>query len=84
MDIELLPTVSLLPETFSVLIGPVEMLAGALNSHLELQRYKILFICANYSRILSPLDRNFTELEVRRANTLFQLMTVWRRTTTAS
>jgi hypothetical protein len=42
MEIELHPTVSLLPETFSVLIAPVEMLAGALNSHLELQRYKIL------------------------------------------
>jgi len=28
------------------------MLAGALNSHLELQRYKILFISGNYSRIL--------------------------------
>jgi hypothetical protein len=47
MEIELLPTVSLLPETFSVLIAPVELLARALNSHLELQRYKILFICGN-------------------------------------
>jgi DNA polymerase I len=76
MEIELLPTVSLLPETFSVLIAPVEMLAGALNSHLELQRYKILFISGNYSRILSRLDRNFTELDVRRAFTVFQLMTI--------
>ena len=76
MEIELLPTVSLLPETFSVLVAPVEMLAGALNSHLELQRYKILFISGNYSRILSRLDRNFTELEVRRAFTSFQLMTI--------
>jgi len=42
------------------------MLAGALNSHLELQRYKILFISGNYSRILSRLNRNFTQLEVRR------------------
>jgi len=58
------------------LIAPVEMLAGALNSHLELLRYKILFICGNYSRILSWLNRNFTDLEVRRANTLFQLMTI--------
>jgi hypothetical protein len=66
MDIELLPTVSLLPETFSVLIAPVELLAGALNSHLELQRYKILFISGNYSRILNRLNRNFMELEVRR------------------
>ena len=76
MEIELLPTVSLLPETFSVLIAPVEMLAGALNSHLELQCYKILFISGNYSRILSRLNRNFTELEVRRAFTVFQLMTI--------
>jgi hypothetical protein len=76
MDFELLPTVSLLPETFSVLIAPVELLAGALNSHLELQRYKILFISGNYSRILNRLNRNFTELEVRRAFTVFQLMTI--------
>jgi hypothetical protein len=66
MDFELLPTVSLLPETFSVLIAPVELLAGALNSHLELQRYKILFISGNYSRILNRLNRNFTQVEVRR------------------
>ena len=63
-------------ETFSVLIALVEVLADALNSHLELQRYKILFICGNYSRILSRLDRNITELEVRRAFTSFQLMTI--------
>jgi hypothetical protein len=41
-----------------------------------LQRYKILFICGNYSRILNRLNRNFTELEVRRAFTVFQLMTI--------
>jgi len=70
MEIELLPAVSLLPETNA------ELLAGALNSHLELQRYKVLFISGNYSRILNRLNRNFTQLEVRRANTLFQLMTI--------
>ena len=46
MEIELHPAVSLLPET---------------NSHQEMQRYKILFISGNYSRILSRLDRNITE-----------------------
>jgi hypothetical protein len=76
MEIELLPTVPLLPETFSILIAPVEILAGALNSHLELQRYKVLFICGNYSRILSRLNRNITELEIRQAFTSFQLMTI--------
>jgi hypothetical protein len=49
----------------------VELLAKAQSSRPELQRYKILFICGSYSRILSRLDRNFTQLEVRCANTLF-------------
>jgi hypothetical protein len=73
MEIELLPTVSLLPETFTVLIAPVELLTGALNSHLELQRYKILFISGRSS---SRLNRNFTELEVRRAFAVYPLMTI--------
>jgi len=76
MEIELHPAVSMLPETFNVLVAPVDMMVDTLNSHLELQRYKILFISGNYSRILSRLDRNFAELEVRRAFTSFQLMTV--------
>jgi DNA polymerase I len=52
------------------------MLVGALKCNLNLQRYKILYICGNYSRILSRLDRKFTELEIRRAFTSFQLMTI--------
>jgi hypothetical protein len=44
MEIELHTAVSILPETFGVLVASVEMLADALNSHLELQHYKILFI----------------------------------------
>jgi hypothetical protein len=76
MEIELHPTVSMLPKTFNVLVAPAEMLIESLNSHLELQRYKVLYICGNYSRILSRLDRNFTDLEIRRAFTSFQLMTI--------
>jgi hypothetical protein len=34
------------------------------------------FLCGNYSRILSRLDRNFTHLDIRRAFTSFQLMTI--------
>jgi hypothetical protein len=76
MEIELHPTVSMLPDTFNVLVAPAEMLIEALNSHLDLQRYKILYIGGNYSRILSRLDRRFTELEIRRAFTSSQLMTI--------
>jgi hypothetical protein len=72
MDFELLPTVSLPPETNSLLIAPVELLAKAQSSHLELQRYKILFISGNYSRILSRLDRN-TSLEDQRTCQRFHI-----------
>lgn len=76
MEIELHPAVSLLEETFNVLVAPAKMLIESLNSHLDLQRYKVLYISGNYSRILSRLNRNFTELEIRRAFTSFQLMTI--------
>ena len=52
------------------------MLIESMNSHLNLQRYKVLYISGNYSRILSRPDRNFTDLEIRRAFTSFRLMTI--------
>ena len=52
MEIELHPAVSLLPGTFNVLVAPAEMLVDAFSSHLNLQRYKVLFVGGNYSRIL--------------------------------
>ena len=76
MEIELHPAVSLQENTFDVLIAPVEMLVNAINSNLNLQRHKVLFISGNYSRILSRLDRNVTVLDVRRAFTVFQLMSI--------
>ena len=76
MEIELHPAISLLEDTFNVLVAPPEMLVDAINSNLNLQRYKVLFISGNYSRILSKLNRNITEIDVRRAFTCFQLMTI--------
>ena len=67
MEIVLHPAISLLEDTFNVLVAPPEMLVDAINSNLNLQRYKVLFVSGNYSRILSKLSRNITELDVRRA-----------------
>jgi hypothetical protein len=76
MEFELHPAISLKPGTFNILIAPEKLFADALNNHLHLQRYGILYIGGNYSRILSRLHRKFTELEVRRAFTAFQLLTI--------
>jgi hypothetical protein len=49
---QLLPAVSLLPETLSVLIAPEEMLARALNGNPHLQQFRILFVTGIRSGIL--------------------------------
>ena len=76
MELELRPAVTLPPRSFCTLIAPEGVLVGALNSRINLQRFKILYVCGNYSRILSRMDRNFVDLEVRRAFTAFQLLTI--------
>ena len=76
MDFDFLPSISLRPRSFNALVAPNEMFAKALNRNLNLQRFKVLYICGNYSGILSKLDRRFQELEIRRAFTVFQLMTI--------
>jgi hypothetical protein len=76
MDFDLLPSVSLRSRSFNALVAPIEMFAQALNRNLDLPRYKVLYISGNYSSILSKLDRRFQDLEIRRAFTVFQLMTI--------
>jgi hypothetical protein len=77
MELELQSPLSLVPNSFHVLIGPVEMLIDSLNYNLkELQSIEVLYVPGNYSRILDKLDRRFTELDVRRAFTAYQLLTI--------
>jgi hypothetical protein len=76
MDFELYPTIILRPRSFNALLAPKEMFIQALNRNLNLQRFKLLYVTGNYSGILTHLDRRFTELEIRRGFTVFQLMTI--------
>jgi hypothetical protein len=76
MDFELHPTITLRSRSFNVLVATREMFIQALNKNLNLQRFKVLYVAGNYSGILSKLDRRFTELEIRRSFTVFQLMTI--------
>ncbi|VVB64576.1 Uncharacterised protein [uncultured archaeon] len=59
MDFELYPSVSLRSRSFNALVAPNEMFTKALNCNLNLQRYRVLYICGNYSSVLSKLDRRF-------------------------
>ena len=55
----------LLAMKLHVLVALNEMFAKALNRNLNLQRYKVLYICGNYCSILSSLDHKFQDLETR-------------------
>jgi len=46
------------------------------NRNLNLQRYKVLYVCGNHSSILYQLSRRFQKIEIHRAFTVFQLMTI--------
>ena len=76
MDFELHPSISLRPRFFNAMVAPTEMFAKALNRNLNLQRFKVLYICGNYSSVLRRLDRRFQDLDIRGAFTVFQLMTI--------
>jgi hypothetical protein len=76
MDFDLYPTITLRARSFNALLAPREMFVQALNRNLNLQRFRVLYVCGNYSSILDSLDRRFEALEIRRAFTVFQLMTI--------
>ena len=76
MDFQLHPSVTLHERSFNVLVAPRQLFIDMLNRNLNLQRFKVLYVTGNFSGILSRLHRKFTELEIRRGFTTFQLMTI--------
>lgn len=78
MEFDLHPSVTLASGTFSALVAPVELVLSGLNDNPVLSRFLFLFICGNYSRLLSGINRRSVSIEVRRAFTAFQLLTILR------
>jgi hypothetical protein len=78
MQFDLHPSVTLSSGTFSALVAPEELVLAGLNDNPVLKRFLFLFICGNYSRLLSGINRRSVNIEVRRAFTAFQLLTILR------
>ncbi len=76
MDFELYPTITLRSRSFNALIAPRDMFIQAINRNLNPQRFRVIYVCGNYSSILISLDRRFEAIDIHRAFTIFQLMTV--------
>ena len=71
MEIQLLPAVSLLPETLSVLVAPEEMLARALNGNLHLQQF--VYAVESYPKKVRNLEEG-----ARTSGPNFNTPTVYR------
>ncbi|HON81237.1 MAG TPA: hypothetical protein PLN56_04065 [Methanoregulaceae archaeon] len=78
MQFDLHPSVTLSSGTFSALVAPEDLVLAGLNDNPVLKRFLFLFICGNYSRLLSGINRRSVSIEVRRAFTAFQLLTILR------
>jgi DNA polymerase I len=76
MRIELQNGIALQSGAFNAVIAPERVIISALNSHADLQRFLFLFVCGNYSRLLSSINRTSANFEVRRAFTAHQLFTI--------
>jgi DNA polymerase I len=78
MEFELHPSVTLESGTFSVVTAPEELVLRGLNGTPALSRFLFLYVCGNYSRLLTGIKRRSTHFEVRRSFTLYQLLTILR------
>ena len=61
--------------TFTAVIAPESVILSALNDNPDLGRFLFLFLCGNYSRILSRINRTSSNFEIRRPFTADQLLT---------
>ena len=78
MEFDLHPTVTLRTGTFAALLAPEDLVLAGLNDNPVLRRFLFLFVSGNYSRLLSGINRRSVTIEVRRAFTAFQLLTILR------
>lgn len=61
--------------TFTAVIAPEPVILSALNDNPDLGRFLFLFLCGNYSRLLSSIDRTSSNFEICRPFTADQLFT---------
>ena len=78
MEFDLHPSVTLRTGTFAAIVAPEDIVLAGLNDNPVLKRFLFLFVSGNYSRLLPGINRRSVSIEVRRAFTAFQLLTILR------
>ncbi len=64
--------------SFTAVIAPEQVILSALNDNPDLGRFLFLFLCGNFSRVLSRVNRSSSTFEICRPFTADQLLTALR------
>ena len=76
MEIELNPPVDIQAGAFNLLVSPEDIAIRALRGAVEPRRFLVLYVCGNYSRLLSRINLRAAEFDIRRAFTSSQLLSI--------
>jgi DNA polymerase I len=58
------------PGTLNAVIAPGKVMVSALNTNTDLQRFRILFMSGDYTRLLSSINPAYGNFDARRAFTV--------------
>jgi hypothetical protein len=76
MEIDLNLPIDIQAGTFNVLVSPEELALRALRGVIGPGRFLVLYVCGNYSRLLSRVNLRNAEFGIRRAFTSSQLLSI--------
>ena len=75
------PDFSGTPGTFSIIVAPSGFILEALSTLLNRSRNRIIYVCGNYPEILPKIAGEHKKLQVRRALTAYQILSILDDTT---
>jgi len=83
MDIRIDAQHTLFQGHFNAVVAPVETILAGLNDNHIIERYTMLFVCSNFTRLLNGINRTSGNFEIQRPFTAHQLMTVLKENTSS-
>ncbi len=76
MEFEILPGIKTEPNSFTILIADERIASETIEDHLNSFNLTFLYICGNFSRVLSKIRDRCINFDIRRAFTVFQLLKI--------
>jgi len=76
MEFQILPGITAEQNSFTVLIADENVASRTIEDHLNSFNLTFLYICGNFSRVLSRIKNRRVNFDVRRAFTAFQLLAI--------